>query len=63
MYLPQIVRTKAEAQALAAEIIPTNADALAALHLARPVPVLPRYSLDFANAATLRQVLDRKSVV
>ena len=58
MNLPSIVRTKAEALALAAEIIPTTADALYALRHARPVVTFPRYSLDFANADALRHVFE-----
>ena len=57
MTLPNIVRTKAEATRLAAEIIPSTEEALAALLWANPKTEFPRYALDFRTADRLREVL------
>ena len=58
MNLPSIVRTKAEAETLAADIVPTNAAALAALLSTAPGAKHPRYQLDFTNAHRLQEVFE-----
>ena len=55
---PAITRTKAEALALADEIMPTTQAALANLKRSRPDIEHPRYYLDFANADRLREVFE-----